>query len=316
MGFGTNSMNLPALADENTLVLSDELNHASLVLGLKLSKAKVVIFKHNNAKSCESRLKTAFAEFVQKNGKTPNKILIVVEGIYSMEGTITDLPSFIEIKKRNKAYLFVDEAHSVGALGPRGRGVVDYWGCNPRDVDILMGTLTKSFASAGGYIAGSKKIISHLRNNSAVYNYGTAMSPALIGQISESLRIICGEDGTTIGQEKIQRLLRNSRYFRKRIQQLGFLIYGQEDSPVVPIMTFFISKVVATGREALKYNMGLIAVGFPATAITKARARVCLSADHTKEQLDEVLESLNEIGDKMRIKYGKNPFPPGYVVEY
>uniref|UniRef100_A0A914YQ07 Aminotransferase class I/classII domain-containing protein n=1 Tax=Panagrolaimus superbus TaxID=310955 RepID=A0A914YQ07_9BILA len=142
------------------------------------------------------------------------------------------------------------------------------------------------------------------------------MSPALVGQISESLRIICGEDGTTIGQEKIQRLLRNSRYFRKRIQQLGFLIYGQEDSPVVPIMTFFISKVVATGREALKYNLGLIAVGFPATAITKARARVCLSADHTKEQLDEVLNILDIIGDKMNIKYGKNPFPPGYIVEY
>uniref|UniRef100_A0A914YDI2 Aminotransferase class I/classII domain-containing protein n=1 Tax=Panagrolaimus superbus TaxID=310955 RepID=A0A914YDI2_9BILA len=232
MGFGTNSMNLPAIADENTLVLSDELNHASLVLGLKLSNAKVVIFKHNNAKNCEYKLRNAFAEYIHKNGKAPKKVLIVVEGIYSMEGTITDLPSFIEVKKRNKAYLFVDEAHSIGALGPRGRGVVDYWGCNPRDIDVLMGTLTKSFASAGGYIAGSKALIGYLRNNSAVYNYGTAMSPALVGQISESLRIICGEDGTTIGQEKIQRLLRNSRYFRKCIQQLGFLIYGQEDSPV------------------------------------------------------------------------------------
>ena len=172
MGFGTNSMNLPALVDERTIVLSDELNHASLVLGLKLSKAKVVIFKHNgtfilasyldyftsisDVKDCESRLRNAFAEYVAKNCKPPGKVMIVVEGIYSMEGTITDLPSFIEVKKRNKAYLFVDEAHSIGALGPRGRGIVDYWGCDPKDIDILMGTLTKSFASCGGYIAGSK----------------------------------------------------------------------------------------------------------------------------------------------------------------
>ncbi|KAE9553645.1 hypothetical protein FO519_003146 [Halicephalobus sp. NKZ332] len=316
MGFGTNSMNIPAIADENTLVLSDELNHASLVLGLRLSKAKVVIFKHNNAKSCEARLRQAFAEYTLERNKKPSKILIVIEGVYSMEGTIVDLPSFIEVKKRNKAYLFMDEAHSIGALGPNGKGVVDYWGCDSRDVDILMGTLTKSFASAGGYIAGSKRLINHLRVNSTVANYGSIASPPLTAQVQESLSIISGKDGTSVGKEKIQRLLRNTRYFRQRCRQLGFLIYGQDDSPVVPILTFFMTKVVYFGVATLKQNIGLICVGAPATAVNKARARVCLSADHTKEQLDEVLRVLDEVGEEMNIKYGKNPFPENHVVEY
>ena len=148
-----------------------------------------------------------------------------------------------------------------------------------------------------------------MRVNSAVNNYGSITSPPLIAQVQESLKIISGRDGTSIGREKIQRLLRNTRYFRQRCRQLGFLIYGQEDSPVVP-------KVVYFGVATLEQNIGLICVGAPATAITKARARVCLSADHTKEQLDEVLRVLDEVGNQMRIKYGKNPFPADYVVEY
>uniref|UniRef100_A0A7E4VMF6 Aminotran_1_2 domain-containing protein n=1 Tax=Panagrellus redivivus TaxID=6233 RepID=A0A7E4VMF6_PANRE len=316
MGFGTNVMNLPAIINENTLVLSDKLNHASLVLGLRMSKAKVAVFEHNDAKSCEKVLLKAFADFKAAKGRPPAKVLIVVEGIYSMEGTILDLPSFIEVKKRYKAYLYIDEAHSIGALGPNGRGVIDYWGVDSSEVDILMGTLTKSFASAGGYIAGSKALINHLRHNSAVTVYGSPMSPVLIGQFLESAKIIAGEDGTTIGKDKIAKLHRNARYFRKRVHQLGFLVYGQEDSPVIPIMTFYTTKVVAAGREALAKGIGMISVGYPATALTRARARICMSADHTKDQLDVVLASLDEIGDQMRFKYGKNPYPDGYVVEY
>lgn len=159
-------------------------------------------------------------------------------------------------------------------------------------------------------------MINHLRANSAVTNYGSITSPPLIAQVQESLKIISGQDGTSIGREKIQRLLRNTRYFRQRCRQLGFLIYGQDDSPVVPILTFFITKVVHFGVATLKQKIGLICVGAPATAVNKARARVCLSADHTKEQLDEVLRVLDEVGNDMRIKYGKNPFPADYVVEY
>ncbi|PIO62051.1 8-amino-7-oxononanoate synthase domain protein [Teladorsagia circumcincta] len=156
MGFSTNSMNIPSLVDKGSLILSDELNHASLVLGCRVSGATVKVFKHNNVLDCEKHLRNALCHPSPKTGKPFNKVLIVIEGIYSMEGTIVNLPEFIRIKKKYNAYLFLDEAHSVGALGPTGKGVVEYWGCDARDVDVMMGTLTKSFAAAGGYMGGTK----------------------------------------------------------------------------------------------------------------------------------------------------------------
>ncbi|KAL6742790.1 hypothetical protein Aduo_015902 [Ancylostoma duodenale] len=163
-----------------------------------------------------------------------------------MEGTIVNLPAFINIKKKYRAYLFLDEAHSVGEIHSFAmeRGVVEYWGCNAKDVDIMMGTLTKSFAAAGGYMGGTKALIDHIRCNSAGPCYGASMSPPIIAQVLSSMKIMCGEDGTDIGARKAVQLLRNSRYFRRRLKQMGFLIYGHEDSPVVPLMTFYITKVV------------------------------------------------------------------------
>uniref|UniRef100_A0A7I4YVN6 Aminotran_1_2 domain-containing protein n=1 Tax=Haemonchus contortus TaxID=6289 RepID=A0A7I4YVN6_HAECO len=315
MGFGTNSMNIPSLVDKRSLILSDELNHASLVLGCRVSGATVKVFKHNNAKDCEKKLRDALCHPSPKTGKPFNKVLIVIEGIYSMEGTIVNLPEFIRIKKKYGAYLFLDEAHSVGALGPTGKGVVEYWGCNARDVDIMMGTLTKSFAAAGGYMGGTKAVVEHIRRHSAGPCYGTAMSPPIIAQVLSSMKIMCGEDGTDIGARKAVQLLKNSRYFRRRLKQMGFLIYGHEDSPVVPLMTFYITKVVQFSRRTLEHDIGLVAVGFPATPLTKARVRFCLSADHTKEQLDYVLDVVDKVGDETSTKYGtkeRNPKPIEY----
>ncbi|KAG8562017.1 hypothetical protein GDO81_015560 [Engystomops pustulosus] len=156
MGFATNSMNIPALAGKGCLILSDELNHASLVLGARLSGATIRIFKHNNMQSLEKLLRDAIVHGQPRTHRPWRKILILVEGIYSMEGSIVRLPEVIALKKKYKAYLYLDEAHSIGALGPNGRGVVDYFGLDPRDVDIMMGTFTKSFGGAGGYIGGSK----------------------------------------------------------------------------------------------------------------------------------------------------------------
>ncbi|ODM92253.1 Serine palmitoyltransferase 2 [Orchesella cincta] len=147
MGFATNSMNIPAILNRNCLVLSDEKNHASIILGLKLSGAKLKVFKHNDMKSLEKGLRDGVIKGRQRTGLHWDKIFIMVEGVYSMEGTIVNLPEILALKKKYKAYLYLDEAHSVGALGPHGRGVVDYYGCNPKDIDIMMGTFTKSFGS-------------------------------------------------------------------------------------------------------------------------------------------------------------------------
>lgn len=157
MGFATNALNLPALLYPGCLVLSDEKNHASIILGLRLSGATIKVFKHNNMKDLEKVLRESVVYGNSKAKGAPwKKILIIVEGVYSMEGSIVRLPEIIALKKKYKAYLYVDEAHSIGAMGPNGGGVVDYFGANPKDIDILMGTFTKSFGSAGGYIGGSK----------------------------------------------------------------------------------------------------------------------------------------------------------------
>ncbi|XP_027015499.2 serine palmitoyltransferase 2 [Tachysurus fulvidraco] len=303
MGFATNSMNIPALTGKGCLILSDELNHASLVLGARLSGSTIRVFKHNNMQSLEKLLRDAVVHGQPRTHRPWKKILILVEGIYSMEGSIVRLPEIIALKKKYKAYLYLDEAHSIGALGPRGRGVVDYFNLDPTDVDIMMGTFTKSFGAAGGYIGGNKELIAYLRSHSHSAVYATSMSPPIVEQIFTSMKCIMGEDGTTIGRDRIQRLAENTNYFRKRLREMGFIIYGNYDSPVVPMMLYLPAKIGAFGREMLKRNIGVVVVGFPATPIIESRARFCLSAAHTKEMLDTALSAISEVGDLLQVKY-------------
>ena len=154
----------------------------------------------------------------------------------------------MEIKKRYKAYVYLDEAHSVGAMGPKGRGVVDYFGLDPKDIDIMMGTFTKSFGSAGGYIAGSRSLINYLKVNSQASVYPTSMSPPVAQQIISSMQSIMDQKKGD-GMGRIRKLARNSCYFRKRLQQMGFIVYGHNDSPVVPVMVFSPTKIAAIIRD-------------------------------------------------------------------
>ncbi|TTG77878.1 Serine palmitoyltransferase 2 [Bagarius yarrelli] len=287
MGFATNSMNIPALVGK--------LNHASLVLGARLSGSTIRVFKHNNMQSLEKLLRDAIVHGQPRTHRPWKKILILVEGIYSMEGSIVRLPEVIALKKKYKAYLYLDEAHSIGALGSRGRGVVDYFNLDPTDVDIMMGTFTKSFGAAGGYIGGRKELIDYLRSHSHSAVYATSMSPPVVEQIITSMKCIMGEDGTTIGRDRVQRLAENTNYFRRRLREMGFIIYGNNDSPVVPMMLYMPAKIGAFGREMLRRNIGVVVVGFPATPIIESRARFCVSAAHTKETLDTVKFSRHRI---------------------
>uniref|UniRef100_A0A8C1FZ26 serine C-palmitoyltransferase n=1 Tax=Cyprinus carpio TaxID=7962 RepID=A0A8C1FZ26_CYPCA len=310
MGFATNSMNIPALAGKGWLILSDELNHASLVLGARLSGSTIRVFKHNNMQSLEKLLRDAIAHGQPRTHRPWKKILILVEGIYSMEGSIIRLPEVIALKKKYKAYLYLDEAHSIGALGPNGRGVVEYFGLDPKDVDVMMGTFTKSFGAAGGYIGGRKDLIDYLRTHSHSAIYATSMSLPVVEQIITSMKCIMGKDGTTIGRSRIQRLAENTVYFRRRLREMGFIIYGNNDSPVVPMMLYMPAKIGAFGREMLKRNIGVVVVGFPATPIIESRARFCISAAHTKEMLDRALDVISEVGDLLQLKYSRHKVLP------
>ncbi|XP_067848127.1 serine palmitoyltransferase 2-like isoform X2 [Heptranchias perlo] len=310
MGFATNSMNIPALVGKGCLILSDELNHASLVLGARLSGATIRVFKHNNMQSLDKLLKDAIVHGQPRTRRPWKKILIVVEGIYSMEGSIVRLPEIVALKKKYKAYLYLDEAHSIGALGPTGRGVVEYFDLNPKDVDVMMGTFTKSFGAAGGYIGGKKELVDYLRSHSHSTVYATSMSAPVAEQIIASMKCIMGEDGTTLGQTRVQQLAENTRYFRRRLKEMGFIIYGNDDSPVVPLMLYMPAKIGAFGREMLKRNIGVVVVGFPATPIIESRARFCVSAAHTTEMLDTALKVIEEVGDLLQLKYSRHKLVP------
>lgn len=307
MGFATNALNLPTLVNKGCLVLSDEKNHASLILGLRLSGATTQVFKHNNMKHLEKLLREAVVYGQPKTGTPWEKILIVVEGVYSMEGSIVKLPDLIELKKKYKAYLYVDEAHSIGAMGKHGRGVVDYWGCDPLDIDVHMGTFTKSFGSAGGYLAGSKKLIDHIRAHSHAQCYASSMSIPVAQQIITSMRIIMGEDGTNDGLRRIKQLADNTRYFRKRLNQIGVIIYGNDDSPVIPLLVYLFSKIGAVVRGLTAKQIATVGVGFPATPLMEGRIRFCMSASHTKEQLDYALDTIEEMAGELGLKYSQKP---------
>ncbi|XP_024415119.2 serine palmitoyltransferase 3 isoform X1 [Desmodus rotundus] len=306
MGFATNSMNIPALVGKGCLILSDELNHASLVLGARLSGATIRIFKHNNMQSLEKLLRDAIIYGQPRTRRAWKKILILVEGVYSMEGSIVHLPQIVALKKKYKAYLYIDEAHSIGSVGPTGRGVVEFFGMDPGDVDVFMGTFTKSFGASGGYIAGRKDLVDYLRVHSHSAVYATSMSPPIAEQIIRSMKFIMGLDGTTEGLKRVRQLAKNTRYFRQRLHEMGFIVYGNEESPVVPLLLYLPSKVAAFARHLLNRKIGVVVVGFPATPLAEARARFCVSAAHTREMLDTVLEALDEMGDLLQVKYSRN----------
>lgn len=224
------------------------------------------------------------------------------------EGEILDLPGIVALKKKYKCYLYVDEAHSIGALGATGRGICEHHGVNVADIDILMGTFTKSFASVGGYVAGSRELVSFLKRSSWGSLYATSMAPACAQQIISSLSIIMGEDRKhpTLGQEKIRQLRENSNFFRIELEKRGFQVVGSPDSPIVPVMLYNPSKMPAFSRECLKRGLASVVVGFPATSLIESRVRFCISADHTHEDLVKALGTIDEVGDLTMIKYLKN----------
>ncbi|KAG1777018.1 pyridoxal phosphate-dependent transferase [Suillus placidus] len=192
MGFATNSTFIPALVGKKSLIISDELNHTSIRVGARHSGAQVRMFKHNDMSSLESVLREVISQGQPKTHRPWKKILVIVEGLYSMEGTLVNLLKIVELKHKYKFYLFVDEAHSIGAVGPHGRGVTDYFNIHPGSIDVLMGTFTKSFGAAGGYITGPKTLIDALRLRGHLGPYAEAMAPPVLAQIIASIASIMG----------------------------------------------------------------------------------------------------------------------------
>ena len=219
---------------------------------------------------------------------------------------MSNLKEVVRIAKKYKAYMYVDEAHSIGALGRTGRGVCEYTGVDPADIDVLMGTFTKSFSGMGGYIAASQAIVDHLKANCTGLLYHTSMSPIVCAQIIRALNVIMGTDGSRVGQEKIQRLAANGNYMRSALLEMGLHVYGDYDSPVIPFLIYGPAKVGGFSHKCLERGLAVVVVGFPATHVLLSRARICVSANLTKADMDKALEIISEVADLCCLKYDKN----------
>jgi 8-amino-7-oxononanoate synthase len=283
-GFQTNLGVLAGLAGHGDHIFSDKLNHASIVDGSRLSFAVVHRYPHGNLEA----LKKELARTPADAGK-----LVVTDGVFSMEGTIVDLPGVVELAEAYGAEVMVDDAHAFGVLGPGGRGTAEHFGLEER-VPLVMATFSKSLASIGGVVAGPESVIHYLRHNARALMFSASMPPASAAVVLAALQVLEEEP------ERRQRLWHNTRRLQNGLRSLGFDIGGSE-TPIVPVLIGDIRHMLAVWKEV--FNAGLFTnpVTPPAVPENGCRLRLSLMATHTDEQVDLALQVLGDVGRRMGI---------------
>ncbi|WP_454784545.1 aminotransferase class I/II-fold pyridoxal phosphate-dependent enzyme [Legionella sp. WA2024007413] len=279
-GHATNVMTIAHLYGPDDLILHDELAHNSLVLGAVYSRATRIAFPHNDWQAIDTIL-TKDRDFYKR-------VLIVVEGVYSMDGDIAKLNELISIKNRHGAWLMVDEAHSMGVLGKTGKGISEHYGINSTDVEIWMGTLSKSFASCGGYIAGKKELIEYLKYTCPGFVFTVGLPPANTAASLASIKIMEREP------ERIKRLNELSQLARETAIQYGFDIGLNESTPILPIILGDSKKCITTSKQCFQQGLNVKPIIYPAVPENSARLRFFITATHTPEQILKSLEILSQ----------------------
>ncbi|NEQ38279.1 MAG: aminotransferase class I/II-fold pyridoxal phosphate-dependent enzyme [Okeania sp. SIO3I5] len=279
-GHATNVTTISHLFGQNDLILHDSLSHNSIFQGCLLSGATIIAFPHNDWEALERLLRDRRHRY--------KRVLIAIEGVYSTDGDIPDLPKFIEIKKHYKAFLMVDEAHSIGTIGKNGRGISEYFGINPNNVDIWMGTLSKSFASCGGYIAGSKALVEYLKYTSPGFVYSVGISPPDTASVLAAIRLLKKEP------ERVARLQEMSRLFLQCARDRGLNTGMSKDSPVIPIIVGESIKSVILSQNLFKRGINVPFMFYPSVPQNAARLRFFITCNHTEEQIRFTIDALAE----------------------
>ncbi|NEN88763.1 MAG: aminotransferase class I/II-fold pyridoxal phosphate-dependent enzyme [Okeania sp. SIO3H1] len=279
-GHATNVTTISHLFGQNDLILHDSLSHNSIFQGCLLSGATIIAFPHNDWQALDRLLSDRRHRY--------KRILIAIEGVYSTDGDIPDLPKFIEIKQRYKAFLMVDEAHSIGTIGKYGRGISEYFGVNPNDIDLWMGTLSKSFASCGGYIAGSKALVEYLKYTSPGFVYSVGISPPDAASVLAAIRLLKAEP------ERVTQLQQRSRLFLESARDRGLNTGMSKDSPVIPIIVGESIKSVLLSQNLFKRGINVPFMFYPSVPHNAARLRFFITCNHTEEQIRFTVDALAE----------------------
>lgn len=285
-GHHVNESVLGHLVGKGDLILHDALAHNSMVMGAVMSGAQRRPFEHSNWKMVDDILTRSRSEY--------RRVWIVIEGVYSMDGDIAPLPEFIELKKRHKAFLYVDEAHSLGTLGPKGAGIADYYGVNPADGDLWMGTISKSLASCGGFISGRKTMIDYLRYTTPGFVFSAAISPAATAAALGALRVLKREP------ERVERLQQNSAFFLKLAREAGLDTGLSSGTPVIPIIYGNSQLCLFVAQQLFDRGINVQPILYPAVEEKAARLRFFMTAIHTEEQIRYTVKTLIEETEKAK----------------
>lgn len=277
-GFSVNAGVLAVVCGREDYIICDDRDHASIVDGRRLSFATCLKYKHNDMEDLEKQLQKCRPEAIK---------LIVVDGVFSMEGDLANLPEIIRLKKKYNASVMVDEAHGLGVFGKQGRGVCDHFGVID-DVDLIMGTFSKSLASIGGFIAGDKDTINYLRHTCRTYIFSASNTPAATAAAMEALHIIKNEP------ERIEKLWNVTKYALRRFKEEGFEI-GDTESPIIPLYVRDVKKTFLVTKLAFDAGVFINPVIPPACAPQDTLVRFALMATHTTEQVEHGVQALKKI---------------------
>jgi glycine C-acetyltransferase len=285
-GFTSNAGTVAAILTPDDVIVSDRLNHASIIDGARLSKAEIKVFEHRDPEHAERLL--------VETAKPGRRQLLVTDGVFSMDGDIAPLRDLVEVAERRDAIMMIDDAHATGVLGAGGAGTVDHFGLHGR-VDIQVGTLSKAIGVLGGFIAGPPHLIEWLQNRGRPYLFSTSAPPSVVAACLEALDVIRDEP------ERLERLWANTARLKEGLHELGFDT-GTSESPITPVIT---GDEEATQRFAVRlFEEGVFcpAIVFPTVAKGSARVRTIVTADHTDADLDEALEVFGRVGAELGLR--------------
>jgi glycine C-acetyltransferase len=290
-GFTANTGVIPTITGETDLIVSDSLNHASIIDGMRLSKAPRKVYPHADVDALRALLDGATRQGRPETGEPYRLILVVTDGVFSMDGDIAPLPGIVEAAEAVGAAVFVDDAHASGVLGRDGRGTVDHFGLHGR-VAIQVGTLSKAVGALGGYVAGSTALREILTQRARPFLFSTSHPPAVVAACREAIRVMQEEP------ELHERLWDNTRYFKAELARLGFDT-GRSETPITPVM-------MGDPETAMRFSDRLLGEGvfaqpvvFPTVAIDQARLRTIVTAAHAREQLDSALGAFDTVGREL-----------------